>query len=219
MLLLALLALAALAWVLLPGARQAARGLAMLFTQKSALTLAGAVRSARVPVLCTILYMVFQTLALPHLPPLMYVANTTVFGPVAGVAVSLLGSALSASACFWVARLLLRPLVRRVEPPFLTRGARRYGAPLFIAARWLLLGWWAPLCYLFGCTGVRYRHFLPGAATAQLPVLVLYVVYCNAYIAALPVGARAGCAVAGLGVLLGTILLIHINKRNRRKEK
>lgn len=215
--LLVLLALAALVWFFLPGAQQDVRGLAMLFTQKSALTLAGAVRSSGAPVVSAVLYMVFQTLVLPHLPPLMYIANTTVFGPVGGVVITLLGSALSASACFWVARLLLRPLLRRLKPPAPTKGAQQYGVPLFVAARWLLLGWWAPLCYLAGFLGIKYTRFLPGAMAAQLPVLVLYAVYCNVYTATLPLGIRMGCTVAGAGVLIGIVLVIY--KRKRRNER
>lgn len=129
--------------------------------------------------LVSVTVMTVQALFLPIPGFVIVFANGLTFGLVGGVAVSLVGYAASASACFAVTRFLGRRrvewLANRLALHTLDRWLTRYGANGVFALR-LMPGFaFDGVSYAAGLTGMHYPRFLVASVLGSAPQTLLFV--------------------------------------------
>jgi uncharacterized membrane protein YdjX (TVP38/TMEM64 family) len=123
--------------------------------------------------------MVFQSVAAPLPAFVVTFANGLLFGWVWGAALSWSSAMLGAALCFWIARVLGRPVVEK-----LVGGSKalevsdlffdRYGPASILIARLLPFVSFDIISYGAGLTPVRFGRFLLATGVGQLPATLLY---------------------------------------------
>ncbi|MQC18013.1 MAG: TVP38/TMEM64 family protein [Chloroflexi bacterium] len=126
-----------------------------------------------------VIVMVVQAAFLPIPGFVIVFANGLAFGFVGGVAVSLLGYAVSASVCFGATRFLGRArvewLVHRLGLDTIDRWIARYGVSAVFALR-LAPGFaFDGVSYAAGLTGVRFSRFVVASVLGSMPQTLLFV--------------------------------------------
>lgn len=198
-----------------PALRGRLSGVGMLFTQKSVHTLAGALRAAEGwGGVYSLLLAVVQAAALPWLPRLLPLANGMVFGASIGLLLSLAGALLGGSLCFGTARLLLRPIAARLEPPGAARWTANLGGALVCGALLCVPGASGLAGVLAGLSGLSLGRYWAGAAVGETITLLASVLCCTPYTPLLPDGARL--ALAGTAALV-VFAALWLNWKKRGK--
>jgi uncharacterized membrane protein YdjX (TVP38/TMEM64 family) len=159
---------------------------------------------------------VYAALALTPAPATVAsIAAGVLFGLVTGLAVVMTGAVAGAAVAFYLARVLGRAAVQRVDSERLrTLDAllQRRGLLAVIWVRLVPVVPFSAVNYACGLSGVRFRDYLPGTAVGILPAATVYVTL-GAY------GAEPGSvpfllALGGLAVLVvGSVV---VARRRRR---
>lgn len=173
-------------YFLIPSVHSQINGLVMLYTQKSAQTIQGAIqRAGGFAPLKAIALSAFQSFALPWLLPYGIGGNVLAFGRVLGGALSALGAMIGASAWFGLVRLFLGDVLQKQRIP---RGQLHVPIEfcLIAALNFLTLGILCVPAAAAGALRLSFRRFLLFALIAELPVVILFAVYCSAYRMLLP---------------------------------
>lgn len=204
----------------LPAAHRAVSGWMMAYTQRSVQSVAGAMLQAGVLApLKAVWLCALQTLVLPWLVPYSVGGAVVAFGPVAGGVVSLLGALIGASAWFGLIRLFLKDILQRLWAPRF-RLHPQTGFCLAVAANLLTQGMLCIPAVAFGASRTSFCRFLFSAFIAELPIVVLFAVYCSPYRALLPNPVEA--LLRSLGILLllaGAIAEVNLRKKDLRIER
>ena len=154
--------------------------------------------------------------------PLLHVAAVLVDGPLVGLAVATLGSALNATLTFFAGRRLGRDTVRRWAGKNLNRVARRLakrGALGVAVVRALPITPFSIEGLVAGASGVRVGDYILGTVLGAFPNLVVATVTVSLLRLALetPSVYTAAFAALAFGALAGAAVLLarRVNGRNR----
>jgi uncharacterized membrane protein YdjX (TVP38/TMEM64 family) len=173
-------------YLALPAVHLRVAGWAMVYTQRSAQAVAGAIQgSAHLSALSALGLSGFQTIALPWLLPYGIVGNVLAFGSLTGVLLSLLGAGIGASVWFGLARLFLGETLLK-NPGVLAKSSRWIGFCAVAALNWLTLGMLFIPAAFAGTLQMPCRRFLLVAILAELPIVALYAAFGTPYRVLLP---------------------------------
>ena len=132
---------------------------------------------ALAPVVSAIL-MIFQSVIAPLPAFLITFANGLLFGVWWGAALSWSSAMLGAALCFFIARLLGRPVIVRVLSESTVnmsdRFFQRYGKHAVLIARLVPVISFDAISYGAGLTGMRFLWFAIATGIGQLPATLLY---------------------------------------------
>ncbi len=132
---------------------------------------------ALAPVVSAVL-MIFQSVIAPLPAFLITFANGLLFGVWWGAALSWSSAMLGATLCFFIARLLGRPVIVRLlsESAINTsdRFFQRYGKHAVLIARLVPVISFDVISYGAGLTGMRFLWFSIATGIGQLPATLLY---------------------------------------------
>ena len=132
---------------------------------------------ALAPIISALL-MIFQSVAAPLPAFLITFTNGLLFGIWWGAALSWSSAMLGAALCFYLARVLGRPMVvKLVSEPALDSADRffvRYGKHAIVIARLFPFVPFDPISYGAGLTGMRFVGFWVATGIGQLPATLLY---------------------------------------------
>lgn len=126
----------------------------------------------------TTLLMIAQALAAPIPAFVVTAANSLLFGPLVGAALSVASATLAAVICFGLARAWGEPLVARYVAPR-TRArmdelAAEHGATAVLVARLVPFVPFDPVSYLAGLTPMRLGPFVRATLVGQIPAAIGY---------------------------------------------
>lgn len=207
--------LSLLLYFTVPAIHRAISGWIMALTQRSVQAVAGAIFSAgRFAVPKAIALSALQTAALPWLLPYSIGGVVLAFGRFFGAAVSVVGALMGACIWFGIVRLFLKEALHK-------RWALRLklhsptGLCLTVAVNLLTMGMLFIPAAVAGASRITLRRFLLFAFIAELPIVICFAVYCNAYRTLLP--NLIETILSGVGILL-LIAGIAIEMDSRRKE-
>jgi len=131
------------------------------------------------PVVSALLMVSLQVLLAPIPTFFVTFTNGLLFGWIAGAALSWSSSMVGASACFWIARALGRPMAERiigdnkaldVSDVFFAR----YGNRAVLISRLLPFVSFRVVSYAAGLTPIAFWQFLVATGIGQLPATLLY---------------------------------------------
>ncbi|MEN6595140.1 MAG: hypothetical protein ABFC31_09400 [Clostridiaceae bacterium] len=186
----------------IPSVHSSVNGWVMLYTQKSAQSITGAIlRAGHLAPLKAVLLAAFQTAVLPWLLPYGAAANAACFGPARGCLISLAGALAGASVWYGLIRLLLGGISQN-RWTALPRRDFWFGYCLFAASNWLTLGMLAVPAALAGALRISCRRFVLFALLAELPILTLYTFFGTEYRVLLPNPVEAVFRILGVAMAL-----------------
>lgn len=198
--------------------RSAFLGQAMLFTQKSAQTLAGALRSSGRWRFCYALFLaVFRAMVLVWIPPLLTVADTMVFGKAVGILTAWLGNLLAAQICFMISRQLLGKAVQRRMPDMFRQKAADWGGTVSCAIVLMFPGMGGLAAYLLGMSGLPQKRWLIGIGVGELAAAAAYGLCCSPYSQSLPSGVEQMMRAAAVLLVLLTLGLKYREKGRKAR--
>ena len=132
---------------------------------------------ALAPVVSAIL-MVFQSVIAPLPAFLITFANGLLFGVWWGAALSWSSAMLGAALCFFIARLLGRPIVVKLLSESAVNASdrffQRYGKHAVLIARLVPIISFDAISYGAGLTSMRFLWFVIATGVGQLPATLLY---------------------------------------------
>jgi uncharacterized membrane protein YdjX (TVP38/TMEM64 family) len=124
------------------------------------------------------LLMILQALALPVPSFLLTVANGLLFGAFWGAALSWSSAMLAAVICYYISRLLGRPMVERLvgerSLQFADRFFERYGRQAVLVARLIPGISFDVVSYAAGLSSTGLWSFVLGTGIGQLPATIVY---------------------------------------------
>ena len=169
---------------------------------------------ALAPVVSAIL-MVFQSVVAPLPAFLITFANGLLFGVWWGAALSWSSAMLGAALCFFIARVLGRPIVVKLLSESAVNASdrffQRYGKHAVLIARLVPVISFDAISYGAGLTSMRFLWFVVATGVGQLPATLLY-----SYL-----GDRVTGSIKilfwGFGIVIASSITIGLIKR-RRKE-
>ena len=169
---------------------------------------------ALAPVVSAIL-MVFQSVIAPLPAFLITFANGLLFGVWWGAALSWSSAMLGAALCFFIARLLGRPVIVKVlnesTVNMSDRFFQRYGKHAVLIARLVPVISFDAISYGAGLTGMRFLWFAIATGVGQLPATLLY-----SYL-----GDRVTGSVKalfwGFGIIIAVSIVIGLIKRRGKR--
>ena len=205
------------AFLMIPAVRRDFYGTCMFFTQRSVHTLIGVLKSTQVGGFYSIWLAIFQSLILPFLKPLLFIANKVVFGNISGGMLSFAGSIAGGMSCYAVGRILLGDVIGKLAQPVYKPVVQRISACLL-----LILGCSFPhlypiFCFLAGLMDTPVSQCLQACIYCRVPVIIAYTLYTNAYATLLPTNVRWILAV--FGIAAGSVWwVISINRPGVKRE-
>ena len=207
--------LSLLLYFAVPAVHRAVSGLTMALTQRSVQAVAGAILNVGgLGVLKAIVLITFQTVVLPWLLPYSVGGAVLAFGRFFGAAVSMIGALMGVCIWFGIIRLFLKDALQRGWASRLKLHCPT-GLCLTVAVNLLTMGMLCIPAAAAGASRISLRRFLLFAIIAELPIVICFAVYCNAYRALLPNLVETILSVAAILLLLaGTAIEVD----SRRKE-
>lgn len=124
------------------------------------------------------LLMILQAIVAPIPAFFITLANAAIWGWWQGALLSWTSSMVGASLCFYIARILGRDMVVRLNSHAavqqMERFFDRYGANAIVIARLLPFVPFDPVSYFAGLTSVKFWKFFVATGLGQLPATVVY---------------------------------------------
>ena len=124
------------------------------------------------------LLMILQAIVAPIPAFFITLANAAIWGWWQGALLSWTSSMVGASLCFYIARILGRDVVVRLNSHTavqqMERFFDRYGANAIVIARLLPFVPFDPVSYFAGLTSVKFWKFFAATGLGQLPATVVY---------------------------------------------
>ena len=124
------------------------------------------------------LLMILQAIVAPIPAFFITLANAAIWGWWQGALLSWTSSMVGASLCFYIARILGRDVVVRLNSHAavqqMERFFDRYGANAIVIARLLPFVPFDPVSYFAGLTSVKFWKFFVATGLGQLPATVVY---------------------------------------------
>lgn len=204
------------AFLLVPAVRTAFYGTCMLFTQRSVHTLMGALKSAQFSGVYSIWLGIFQSLILPFLKPILFIANKVVFKSIIGGLLSFAGSVAGGMSCYAVGRILLGDVIGKlIKPQYPV--VQRLSVCLLLILSFCFPHLYPIFCFLAGLMEISVWQCLLACMFGRIPVIIAYTLYTNAYATLLPANARWVLAV--LGIAAGAAWWIFSVRKKVRKHE